>query len=170
MVYNGSTDNEWLKDIYVDFPEGVIINSASDFVGGSEGDMLYEGMIGNGITAHWHGENASGWGVIKGGESAYAQIDAYFENSLPDEISFICEIDGEIYGAEPHIIYDTLNLIKTGEILTWIDVNPYFGNVAQDETDKIEVILIPLILNPASIPAQLILWIIFRFLPLFLFH
>ncbi len=150
MVYNGSTDNEWLKDIYVDFPEGVIINSVSDFIGGSEGDMLYEGMIGNGITAHWHGENASGWGVIKGGESAYAQVDAYFENSLPDEISFICEIDGEIYGAEPHIIYDTLNLIKTGEILTWIDVNPYFGNVAQDDTDEIEVIFNTIDLEPGE--------------------
>lgn len=150
MVYNGSTDNEWLQDIYVDFPEGVIINSVSDFVGGSEGDMIYEGMLGNGITAHWHGENASGWGVIKGGESATAQVDGFFENSLPDEISLICEIHGENYGAEPHIVYDTLSMIKAGQLFTWIEVNPTYGNVAQGETDEIDIVFNTIDLEPGE--------------------
>jgi len=56
VLYNASLDNEWLKDLTIQFPEGVMLEDASNFTGGT-GELIFEGDLGNGITATWHGED-----------------------------------------------------------------------------------------------------------------
>ena len=40
-IYNASSDGEWLDGATLDFPTGVIVNSSTNFVGGSGGDLIH---------------------------------------------------------------------------------------------------------------------------------
>jgi len=107
-VYNASTDAEWLKDIFVTFPAGVTVNSASNFVGGSE-DAVWDGTTGEDVIVNWHGETSSGWGVIHGDETAVATINVTFGGG--GDLVFDFQLDGDIYGADPHTINDSFTII-----------------------------------------------------------
>jgi hypothetical protein len=71
---NASTDSEWLTDVIITFPTSVTVNSATNFVGGSGGELPPDNTSGNGITITWHGTDTSNWGLIHGGESAVATV------------------------------------------------------------------------------------------------
>ena len=72
-VFNGSEDNEWITDVYITFPSGVTVNSSTDFVGGSGGDLVSDGTTGDGVTIHWIDAN-EGWGNIYPDETATAEV------------------------------------------------------------------------------------------------
>ena len=137
-VYNGSTDSEWLKDVDLTFPTGVIVNSSTNFVGGSN-TMTSNGNTGNGISINWHGEDSSGWGVIHGGETATATVNVSINSDFSGDLTLDYLISGDVYGAEPHTLTDTITLTNDGPQLTWISVTPSTGDVASSETDQITV-------------------------------
>ncbi|MCB2206869.1 MAG: T9SS type A sorting domain-containing protein [Bacteroidetes bacterium] len=127
-IYNASLDNEWLKDLIIEFPEGVNLISATDFVGGTE-DMLFEGNTGNGATAFWHGENDDGWGVIHGGQTATATIEIELDESFSDHFTLDFEIMGEVYGDEPHIISGELPFRNLGKVINWMSLDQVNGQI-----------------------------------------
>jgi hypothetical protein len=127
-IYNASLDNEWLKDVIIEFPDGVNLISATDFVGGTE-DMLFEGNTGNGATAFWHGENDDGWGVIHGGQNAIATIEIELDESFSDHFTLVFEIMGEVYGDEPHIIAGELPFRNLGRVIDWLSLDQVNGQI-----------------------------------------
>lgn len=128
-VRNASTDNEWIKDIILIFPDGVSVDSVTNFVGGSGGELEDDGITGNGVTIVWHGETGDGWGLIHGNEQAYATVYGRVDAALESDFSVAAELYGDIYGAEPHILYQDIDFINLGEIASWLTLDTLAGNV-----------------------------------------
>ncbi|MDZ4182368.1 MAG: C25 family cysteine peptidase, partial [Candidatus Cloacimonadaceae bacterium] len=126
-VYNGSTDTEWLKDIYLTFPTGVTVNSATNIVGGSGGEMTPDLTSGNGITINWHGEGASGWGVIYGSESATATVNVTISPAFNGPLTLAYQLNGDVYGAEPHILSGEIILPQAIPPVEWFSASPMSG-------------------------------------------
>jgi hypothetical protein len=136
-VHNTSTDSEWLKDISINFPIGVTVNSSTNFIGGTGGPMT-QTIIGQQIL--WHGQDGSGWGVIKGGESAIAYVHITIDTTFIGNIVLPFHLAGDIYGAVPHTIDDSLSLVNLGTLLNWISITPLNDTAFGGNTNIAEVI------------------------------
>lgn len=123
-LYNGSPDNEWLDTLEVYFPEGVNVNFATNFVGGTLGPLVYDGTTGNGITVHWNDENPQNGGNILPFESAMALVNLSFDQSLDDTLQIIYRISGDVNNAPPHDITDTLYFAPEN---VWLITEPETG-------------------------------------------
>lgn len=128
-LFNGSTDSEWLQHLTIQLPEGIVVESASNFIGGSGGELGFEGDFGNGTLLSWYGEDASGWGVVKDQEFAYGEFGGYVENDFADDAILDYVITGDIYGADPHIVEDVVVISNLGANIPWLSCNIYQGNV-----------------------------------------
>lgn len=137
VVYNNSPDDEWLEDVWVTFPDGVTVNSATNFVGGTGGDMIWDGTTGENVTLHWHGEDGSGWGVVQDGEYAEAEVSLTFGDPLPGSMVFPWEIQGDLYGDAPHLIDGIFTMFDAGAPVTWLAVAPAAGQAGAGETDEV---------------------------------
>jgi len=120
-IYNTSPDNEWIRDLSVAFPEGVVLEDATAFVGGT-GDLLFNGETGNGVTATWHGEDGNGWGVIKGGETAVATLTFSIQEDFTQSFVLSYLITGDIYGSLPHEMPGDLDFTNLGQVLDWVSL------------------------------------------------
>ena len=135
-VYNQSPDNEWVTDVYIDFPTGVYANSATDFIGGSGGDMLYDGTTGEGVEINWHGETYHGYGVLHQGESALAEIDVTISSEFSGNINLTYQIVGDEFGEEPHTVSGIMSLSYP---LSWISLNTSSGTLVSGASEEIEI-------------------------------
>jgi hypothetical protein len=136
-VYNASTDVEWLTDIYIDFPPGVTVNSGTNFVGGTGGDLVYDGTTGNGAYLHWYDTNG-GWGNIYGGQTASATVNVTIHTSFVGDVTLYYQIVGDEWGSTPHTVYGSTTL--TQQLTeTWLSYNPNSGSCNQGETDIIDI-------------------------------
>ena len=129
-TYCASQDSEWTKDIYLELPEGIELIVASDFEGGSGGPLQFLGPVGNGVTSHWHGEDASGWGVVHPGETATAEITFWVHNYLQGNTAIHYEVHGDIYGATPHVISGELPVRNLGPQVEWLTTGISEGTIA----------------------------------------
>jgi hypothetical protein len=91
-TYNGGSDNEWIKQIYINFPTGLDLTTSTDFIGGSGGNMIFEGPLGNGVNAHWFGQDSNGWGVVHMGETAACDVTVNMLESLQSDIQLTYEV------------------------------------------------------------------------------
>jgi hypothetical protein len=134
---NASTDTEWMEDVIISFPAGVTVNSATNFVGGSGGDMTPDVTSGNGVTITWHGETSSGWGVIQGGQSASATVNVTISSSFGGNLTLPWTLNGDIYGSEPHTLSGSNVLTQDSPPISWLSVQPLSGNIAAGESQTI---------------------------------
>jgi hypothetical protein len=111
-VYNASTDDEWLTDVEIDFPAGVVVNSATSLTGGSA-PLAFTGPTGDGVTANWHGNDGS-WGALHGGETATGTVNVTFGAGLSGDQTFGWFVQGDIYGSTPHDLSGTFVLTASG--------------------------------------------------------
>jgi hypothetical protein len=133
-LFNGSDDSEWLQDLTIQVPQGITVGSASNFTGGSGGPLLFTGSFGNGPLLHWYGEDASGWGVVQGGEYAYGNFSGVIDPGFTDDALLEYVITGDIYGNEPHTVEGTVTLTNLGGNVEWLSCDVYEGDVAgQDQ-------------------------------------
>jgi Peptidase family C25/Propeptide_C25/FlgD Ig-like domain len=135
-VYNGSSDNEWICDVWLDFPLGVTILDASDITGGSGGDMIWDGAIGAGQRVNWNGLTAYEWGVLQSYETAVWEVDVLLSTEFAGDMTIGWEVWGDTFGADPHS--------ETGEIyllypLRWINLDTSSGTLEADGTREITV-------------------------------
>ena len=137
-LYNNSSDLEWLKDVYLTFPAGIIVNSASNFTGGTD-DMLPNISSGDGITIHWHGESSNGYGVIQGGQTATANINITIPLTFNGNLILPYTIQGDVYGGEPHILNGQLILNKIIHTIPWLSIEPSQGDIPVSGTTTINV-------------------------------
>ena len=137
-VYNGSNDNEWLRDVSIDFPEGIIVNSSTNFVGGTGGELVSDGSTGNGIQLQWIDDNGN-YGNIYPDESANAEVSVTVEANFSGDVTLNYTITGDEYGDEPHQISGTIIIAGNGEPISWISLNPTSGTIPGGESDNIDV-------------------------------
>jgi len=128
-LYNASEDDEWITDLLIQLPDGIVAQSANNFVGGSNGDLMFTGSFGNGASMNWHFEDGSGWGAIKGGEYAHATINGMIEAGYSDDAVLDYVMTGDEYGNLPHVVEGSITLDNLGSIVPWISCDLYEGNV-----------------------------------------
>lgn len=129
VLYNSSSDNEWIENLYIEFPTGVELTQVTDFTGGSGGDLVFQGVLGNGATAHWHGEDANGWGVVHGGQTASGSVTVYIHEELFSNAVLNYEMVGDIYGNTPHNIYGEIWIENLGAEVDWLSLDNPMGTI-----------------------------------------
>ncbi|MEF3695369.1 MAG: S8 family serine peptidase [Candidatus Cloacimonadota bacterium] len=155
-LYNGSSDQEWLKDLYLTFPVGVTVNSATNFIGGTGGDMIPNLTSGSGITVHWNGTDASNWGVVHDGETATATLSVTIAPGTSGNLSLPYQINGDIYGTEPHTLVGELVLNQNFIPLAWLDLETTAGTVSPGASDLINVLYDSSSLSPGTYNANIL--------------
>ncbi|MCP4292998.1 MAG: hypothetical protein GY780_14325 [bacterium] len=104
-VFNGSTDENWLTDVIMDFPLGVTVNSSTDMIGGSYGPLETDNATGDGATIVWHGDvGAQHYGRILDGESADATFSITVSESFSGDLVIPSIIEGDDAGSNPHTV------------------------------------------------------------------
>lgn len=132
-IYNGTTDNEWLKELIINFPLGVKLDSVTNFIGGSGGPMEWNGSLGNGNDVSWFGEDTTtGYGVVRNGETAHATLYLSFDTAIQNSVILFYTIKGEVYGAVPHEVQDVLILTNHGKNDTWLTISQAAGSAFSD--------------------------------------
>ena len=135
---NTSPDSEYIKEITMIFPEGFVIDSLTDFYDQSEDTLLLDsGTPGDGGTFHWFGEQPDSWGVIHVNETATATVYARISEDFEDHLKIYYTLHGEVYGAEPHNVSDSLLFINYGPHINWVTTECIGGNLGIGNTDEI---------------------------------
>ncbi len=135
-IQNASPDHEWLSDVWLDFPMGVTIVSARNVVGGSGGNLVWDGTTGEGQLVNWHGETVNGEGLIHENEIASWEVDVELSTELAGNITLGWEIAGDGEGGEPHTISGELTLLNT---LSWLDLDISGGNLEPEGSWEITI-------------------------------
>ncbi|MBW6515927.1 MAG: M6 family metalloprotease domain-containing protein [Candidatus Cloacimonetes bacterium] len=138
-VFNASTDNEWLKDVYITFPTGVVVNSATPFVGGTGGNMNPDTTSGHNIQIHWHGSGSSGWGVVYPNQSAVATVNVTILSPFVGDIELPFQINGDEYGSQPHTLNGIITLENVQDEINWLSVTPVSGTILPTGSQEILV-------------------------------
>lgn len=141
MVYNGSPDQEWLKQINIDFPQGFEVIEISNIIDDSNDTLhIISGEPGFGASFTWFGETDAGWGLITGGERGYFNVLGYVAPDFEGDMVINYEIFGDIYGSEPHQIDSFLTITNYGERIEWLTVVPESGQLGFMESKHLELI------------------------------
>lgn len=138
-LYNASDDDEWITDLIIDLPDGIETQSASNFIGGSNGDLMFTGAFGNGASMNWHFTDVNNYGALMGGESAHASIGGFIHEDLEEDATLNYTIIGDQFGGEPHIVHGNISLTNLGHIVPWISCDIYEGNVMGSGLEEVEV-------------------------------
>ena len=133
-IYNDS-DDEWIEELCLELPLGVTLNTATDAVGGSGGDMIWDGNTGSGNII-WYGETSTGWGVLRGGEYAYLEINVSVSEAIAGNLHIPWTLTGDGYGAEPHTITDELLFYSP---LQWVNLSTSSGTLEPGESREINM-------------------------------
>ena len=135
-VTNGGTDEEWLKHVIITFPTGVTVNSSTNFIEGGGGDMVPTPTGGNGVIIDWLGESG-GWGVVYCGRSATATVNVSIASSFTGTITLPYQIQGDVYGADPHIITGDITIAQAAPLLPWFNAVPLYGSIPAGQNQTI---------------------------------
>jgi Peptidase family C25/Propeptide_C25/FlgD Ig-like domain/Peptidase family C25, C terminal ig-like domain len=135
-IYNNSADNEWIQGAAIQFPEGVVVEDADNFVIDYDRVMEWDGTLGNGALLSWFGVTPSGYGVLRGGEHVSGNIDVTVSENFTGVMEIDFSIFGDGYGYEPHEAYGTMELTYP---LSWISLNLQNGALNSSETDPVVI-------------------------------
>ncbi len=132
LIWNNSTDAEWLDEIIITFPADWVINSVTHYDGPNNNGSHLWLMEGAGTNvARWYNTETYG--------CQYSQSDHYYavNVTVPGTTSGIIDADvdiyGDLYGSEPHELFLTVQFYELQEN---IYINPYesYGEVCAGES------------------------------------
>ena len=106
---------------------------------GHRGFLVTDGAVGNGVTIHWSDPDG-GYGNIYPQETATATVTVTIDAGFAGDIVMDYQIDGDIWGNDPHTVYGDMTVVSEGEPLTWVTLNPTSGSVDEGVTNEIEVL------------------------------
>ncbi len=135
-VYNNSVDNEWVQGVNIQFPDGVIVESATNFIIANDRIMEWDGYTGNGALVTWFGVTPNGYGVLRTGENVSANVSVTISENFTGVMDIGYMIFGDGYGNEPHVVADTLQLTYP---LSWIALDIQDGSLNSNETDPVAI-------------------------------
>ena len=134
IVHNGSSSNEWVKNVWLTLPPGVSVVSATNAYGGTGGYMEWDGTTGDDVTMNWNGEELNGWGVLRDGETAVWNVVVQIGENFASDIQVNWEVEGDGYGNPPHSVIGELNFNFP---IQWINLNTSYGTLEPGESDDI---------------------------------
>lgn len=155
FLYNASTDDEWLKYLYLDFPPGVNVISATNFTGGGGGDLIPDQTSGNGITISWGVADPDGWGVVYNGNTATATVSVSIGSDFSGDLDLPFTILGDVYGTEPHTVNGEIVLAQQSWPLSWFHALPANGIVPANASQTITGYFSALGLEPGLYTARI---------------
>jgi len=138
-VKNQSADNEYIRHIKLDFPPGVVISNATNFSGGSLGDLTFLGIPGNGTSLDWHGESSGGRGVIKPGETAVATVTGTIGETFMNDVFVVSALRGDSLGTSPHEQPGSVKIKNSGIPNNWVSLTNPTGSLLGNETGAVGV-------------------------------
>ena len=100
---NESTDGEWVNGARLDFPDGVVVNSSTDFVV-SDRALEWRGASEDGVLT-WEGNC---WNIVYPGETAVATINVTVDAGFEGNVGIVFGLQGDDYGDPPHSLSGTL--------------------------------------------------------------
>jgi len=138
-AHNQGTDNEYIKNIRLDFVPGVIVTGATNFTGGSLGDLVFTGTTGNGASLNFHGENVTGRGVLKPGETASASVTGAIGKAFMNDAYVIFQMTGDGTGAPLHEQPGSVRIKNFGLPNGWVSLFNSSGTLTNNETGTVMV-------------------------------
>ena len=119
LVWNDSTDAEWLNEIKLAFPMGWIVNDMWDLAGPNDGGYHYWDIIGiNTNVATWL-DGDGGDGEQEGQSDHYFCVDVNVPGSTSGDQTVIWTLKGDEYGGvPPHTATGSLVLLPPGANLS----------------------------------------------------
>ena len=138
-VHNQSADNECIKHVKLDFPPGVGVSSATNFSGGSLGDLIFQGTPGNGASMNWHGTGPLGQGVLKPGETATAVITGTIGETFPNDVFVVYDLRGDSAGGSPHVQPGSVKVKNAGISNSWVSVANASGSLLHNQSGTVKV-------------------------------
>ncbi len=136
-VMNLSPDNEYIRDIRLDFPPGVVIDTATAFTGGSLGDLALTTPGGNGVSLRWHGESTGGRGVIKPGDTAVAAVNGFVGEGFINDIFVIDQLLGDNMGGLPNTLTGSMKIANAGLPNGWLTVITGTGSLPAGQSTTV---------------------------------
>jgi hypothetical protein len=121
-----SPDYEWIKNLVINFPPEITVNSSTDLVGPS-GTLFSAGTTGAGTSLAF--TTTETWGVILENETATCTVNLTFdEDFVASESSIGYVITGDNYGSDPHSV--SSEIVLTNLHLFWLHVSPNEGSIS----------------------------------------
>ncbi len=110
ILTNGSADEEWLKEVTLSVPSGIIISGGTDFTGGSYGPLQWNGATGDGITTQWYGDTGDPeyYGVVVDGQQVLGSVEITVPAYVSTSLTLSYTITGDEYGSTPHTTAGTI--------------------------------------------------------------
>ena len=156
-VCNHSPDNEFIKHIKLDIPPGVLIEAATNFSGGSLGELVFTGTPGNGPTLNWHGEAAGGIGVLKPGDTAYAQLTGTINESFMNDVFMVYDLRGDSNGATPYHVAGQIKVKNNGLANSWVSLVNATGSLMHNQSATVLATIDATGLTPNTYKCDLII-------------
>ena len=111
LVHN-SPDNEPVYGVRIDFPVGVVVNSATDLA-----DLNWNEETGNGAEVSWGFGNGNPLSI---GSPFSMNVNLTIDPNIQDPVYIDWFIEGDGTGAAPHSISGTLEVFSTTEDHLWV--------------------------------------------------
>jgi hypothetical protein len=137
VMHNQSPDNEYIKHAKMDFPPGVTVNTATNFSGGSLGDLVFQGGSGNGASLNWHGTSTGNHGVVKSGETASSLITGTIPENFTSDVFAVFSLKGDSTGNPAHDAPGYVRLANFGLANSWLSLENFFGKLYHNQTDSV---------------------------------
>jgi hypothetical protein len=155
-VHNQGPDNEYIRHIKMDFPPGVIINGATNFAGGSLGELVFQGTPGNTASLNWHGESTGGRGVLKPGETAVATVTGTIGETFMNDVFVVYALRGDSTGTTPHEQAGSVKVKSAGIANNWVTLVDPAGSLMHNQSGTVYVNLNAAGLIPGTYQCSLV--------------
>ena len=125
-VQNASSDTEWIASVEIHFPGGVLhLETMGHEILAAPRPNFTMTVWPTIPTATWT-DNNGGWGEIYSTESCDVWVD-WTAPSPIDPAVITWELWGDIFGAEPHYVTGTIQLLVTPvEERTWSSIKAFY--------------------------------------------
>ncbi len=107
-AYNGSSNNERIEAISLNFPTGVTVNTCTNFSPSlSSRELLWDGTTGDGVSVDWIGDSSN---TIYPYEIALATVNVTIDGAFSGDLEIDFTLTGDDHGAPPHAVSGTVTL------------------------------------------------------------
>ncbi|MFO7790532.1 MAG: agmatine deiminase family protein [Bacteroidales bacterium] len=141
FTYNHSSpDYEWTDGIFLDFPIGVTVNSASNIIG-EQDTLFWNGETGEAALVTW-GDTTGGSELGPVNDDVTFTVNITVDTDITGDLDIYWSIIGDEYGAPPHTNSDTITLVEgvandlasTGITINYTD---YYAHVGVPLTPRV---------------------------------
>lgn len=136
---NMSTDGEYVRGASLSLAPGFQFQSATAFVGGSSGNLVFSGLSSDERVLIWQIDDPASWGVITPGETATATITVFVQASVTGDQQFVYGITGDEFGAPPNTVTGSIPLENQSGY--WVSLSSEGGSIAPNGESELLILV-----------------------------